>query len=90
MFHKRDGAFFTVLHGGPVRFGQHRPRQPVRIHGVVVDAAQINIGRDGTGFQHGQKMFGGGFNQFALPERFEESPGKTLEDFIAKIRREAR
>lgn len=25
-----------------------------------------------------------------LPERFEESPGKTLEDFIAKIRREAR
>ena len=71
MLVKSNGAFLLMFYRWPVRFWQHRPREPVHIHRVVVDAAQINIGRDRAGLHRGEKKFRRGFNQLVVAEQVE-------------------
>ena len=47
MFCQRDGALFLELELPATAFlGQHRPRQPGHVQGEVVDAPQIDVGRN--------------------------------------------
>ena len=68
MFGQRDAALFLELDGGPAFLGQHRPRQPGHVQGEVVDAPQIDIGRNFSGFQHAQKMFRARFQNRQMPD----------------------
>src|SRR5437667_8392194 len=57
MFRPGDGPFVFELNLRPLPFHNHRPRQPRHVEGEVVDAPQINIGRNFSCFEHAQEMF---------------------------------
>ncbi len=71
MFGHRDAALFLEHDGRPAFLGQHGPRQPCHVQGEVVDAPQINIGRNFSGFEHAQEMFGPGFQKRQMPDAVE-------------------
>ena len=57
MFRQRDAALLLELDGRPAFLGQHRPRQPRHVQGKVLDASQVDRGRNFFRFQHTQEMF---------------------------------
>jgi hypothetical protein len=57
MFLPGDGALVLELNFRPLPFHDDRPRQPCHVQGEVVDAPQIYIGRNFSGFEHAQKVF---------------------------------
>ena len=61
MFLPGDGPFVLELNLRPLPLHNHRPRQPRHVEGEVVDAPQINIGRNFSIFEHTQEMFRPGF-----------------------------
>src|SRR5579871_4792360 len=67
MFVKRDGSLLFVPHQRPLLFWQHGPGQPMHSSGVVVGAAEKNIGGNRTPFENIQQMFGGRLHQFQVP-----------------------
>lgn len=71
VFVEGDGALGLKLNGWPVKFRQHRPRQPVHRHGEMMDAPEINIGRHGARLQRRQKMFGQGFDELAMADAIQ-------------------
>ena len=68
MFGQRDAALLLELDGRPAFLGQHRPRQPGHVQGEVVDAPQIDIGGNLSGFQHAQEMFRPRFQKRQMPD----------------------
>ena len=71
MFLPSDGAFVLELNFRPLPFHNHRPRQPRHIEGEVMDAPQINVGRNFSNFEHTQEMFRSGFQNRQMPDRIE-------------------
>ena len=47
-----NGPFFSELDLVPPTLGEHWPRQPAHIEGKVVDAPQVDAGRDRAILQH--------------------------------------
>ena len=68
MFLPGDGAFILELNFGPLAFHDDRPRQPRHVQGEVVDAPQIYIGRNFSGFEHAQKVFRPRFQNRQMPD----------------------
>jgi len=69
MFLPGDGTFFLELNFRPLPFYDDRPRQPCHVQGEVMDAPQINIGRNFSGFEHAQKVFRPRFQNRQVPNQ---------------------
>ena len=64
-----DGALVFESHGGPLAFGNERPRQPVHVHAEVVQTPEINIGRNGSDLQSFQQRLAFGFDDDLRQQR---------------------
>jgi hypothetical protein len=57
-----DRPLVAESHGRAIGVWDQRPRQPVHVQAEVVQAAQINIGRDRAGLEDPQHQFSGSIN----------------------------
>ena len=71
MFVPSDGALVLELNFWPLPFHDDWPRQPCHVQGEVVDAPQIDIGGNFSGFEHSQEMFRARFQNRQMPNQVE-------------------
>lgn len=68
---ERDGPLLAKLDGWPLFLGDHGPGQPAHVEGEVVNAPEIEIGRNGAFLQDVEEVFGAGFEDHPVADAIE-------------------
>jgi hypothetical protein len=71
MFFKSDAAPFLEFNFRPLPLWNNRFEQPVHVQTKIMQAAQINVGRDRAFTHHLQKCFAGCFNDDLIADKIE-------------------
>ncbi len=66
-----DGALFPEAHSGPPLLRQDGPREPVHVDGEVLDAAEVDVGRNTPVLQGAEEVFGAGFQHDEVADGVE-------------------